>query len=136
MDARKFASKYIKPDSVRDGAIETRIINVYEDAQYSRLMIELETGSQFGLNDSNTNRLIQAWGSDTNNWIGQELALELGTYKDWREGGVEKETVRVRAISPANAAPSSGASGSKKPVLPPVRKPAPGRDDMDDQIPF
>ena len=27
MDARKYASKYIKPDNVRDGPIETRVVN-------------------------------------------------------------------------------------------------------------
>jgi hypothetical protein len=46
MDARKYASKYIKPDNVRDEPIQTRIINVFEDERYGRLMLELETGSQ------------------------------------------------------------------------------------------
>ena len=51
MDARKYASKYVKPDNVRDGPIQTRIVNVFESEQYGRLTLELETGSQFGLND-------------------------------------------------------------------------------------
>ena len=54
MDARKYASKYVKPDNVRDGPIQTRIVNVFEEERYGRLTLELEIGSQFSLNDGNT----------------------------------------------------------------------------------
>jgi hypothetical protein len=136
MDARKYASKYVKPDNVRDGPIQTRIVNVFEDDRYGRLMLELETGSQFALNDGNTNVLIKAWGYNTDLWIGLELALELGSYKDWREDPpVDKETVRVRAISPAPTAQNSGTSASKPPLPPSRVAPAP-KDDLDDSIPF
>ena len=40
-------------------------------------MLELETGSQFSLNEGNTNVLIKAWGHDTDGWIGQEKEIEL-----------------------------------------------------------
>jgi hypothetical protein len=141
MDARKYASKYVKPDNVRDGSIQTRVVNVFEDERYGRLMLELETGSQFALNDGNTNALIKAWGHNTDDWIGQELALELGTYKDWRDDPpTEKETVKVRTISPAKTAQNGGAPESKPP-LPPSRTATPGgaaslRSEMDDDIPF
>jgi hypothetical protein len=135
MDARKYASKYVKPDNVRDGAIATRIVNVFEDERYNRLTLELETGSQFGLNDGNTNTLIKAWGHDTDGWIGLELALELGTYKDWRDDPpTDKETVRVRAISPDPRAQNGGAPASKPPLPPSTT--AASRNAMDDEIPF
>jgi hypothetical protein len=136
VDMRTFASKYVKPDQVRDGPIQTRIVNVYESEQYNRPVAELETGSTFTLNDSNTNALIKAWGYNSDDWIGQELELFLGTYKDWRENPpVDKETVKVRAISPAKA--TTGNSGvPSKPVLPPSRVVASKTDDMDDAIPF
>jgi hypothetical protein len=128
MDARKF-SKSIKPDNVRDGPIQTRIISVLEDERYNRLLLELETGAQFGLNDGNTSTLIKAWGHDTDTWIGRELQLEIGTYKDWRaDPPEEKETVRVRAISPGN--------GTAAKPLPPSRVVTPPKADMDDEIPF
>jgi hypothetical protein len=138
MDARKYASKYIKPDNVRDGAIETRIVNVFEEERYGRLTLELETGSQFSLNDGNTNVLILAWGHDTDTWIGLELALELGTYKDWRaDPPEEKETVRVRAVSPPPNAAQNGSAPASKP-LPPSRTAAAKslKDDLSDDIPF
>jgi hypothetical protein len=138
MDARKYASKYVKPDNVRDGPIQTRIINVFEDERYGRLTLELETGSQFGLNESNTNTLITAWGHETNEWIGQELELSLGTYKDWRaDPVVDKETVKVRAISPAKTTAAGNSGTPSKPPLPPsIKSAAPRADDMDDSIPF
>jgi hypothetical protein len=136
MDARKYASKYVKPDNVRDGPIVTRIINVFEDERYGRLTLELETGSTFGLNEGNTNTLIKAWGVETNDWIEQEIELSLGTYKDWKSDPPEdKETVKVRAISPRKT--TAGNSGEQsKPALPPSRTAAAKKDDMDDSIPF
>jgi hypothetical protein len=142
MDARKYASKYVRPDNVRDAVVRTRILNVFEDERYGNLMLELETGSQFRLNDGNTNVLIKAWGHDTNGWIGEEKEIELflGTYTDWKEDPpVEKETVRVRAIPPAETA-QNGSTPAARP-LPPSRTAAPGgpaslRGEMDDEIPF
>jgi hypothetical protein len=138
VDARKYASKYVKPDNVRDGPIETRIINVFEEDKYNRLALEFETGSQFSLNDGNVNTLIKAWGADTDVWIGLELALELGEYTDWREDPpAKKETVRVRAISPPPTASQNGSVPANRP-LPPSRTATTksAKDDMEDEIPF
>jgi hypothetical protein len=134
MDARKFASKYVKPDHVREAPIQTRIVSVLEDERFDRLLLELETGSQFALNDGNTNTLIKAWGHDTDTWIGRELQLELGMYKDWRaDPPEEKETVRARAIPPAET--QNGGVPVAKP-LPPSMVVTPPKVDMDDEIPF
>ena len=137
MDARKYASTYVKPDNVRDGPIQTRIVNVFKHEQFGRPVLELETGSQFTLNESNTNTLIKAWGHNTDDWIGQELALELGTYKDWKKNPPEeKETVKVRAISPAKVEGGNGGVVSKPPLPPPVDRTASRAQDFDDEIPF
>jgi hypothetical protein len=136
VDARKYASKYIKPDQVRDGPIETRIITVLEGK--FGLELELETGSQFSLNEGNTNTLIKAWGYDTDTWRGLELALELGFYKDWNSSPIEeKETVKVRAISPAPTASQNGSAPASKPLPPSRTAPAKSaKGDLDDEIPF
>lgn len=138
MDARKYASKNIKPDDVRDAPIQARIVNVFEEDRYNRLCLELETGAEFPLNSGNNNALIKAWGHDTDGWIGFEVEFYLGTWKDWRaDPPEEKETVKVRAISPAKAAANGGAP-TGKPALPPSRTAASavGNRDMDDDIPF
>jgi hypothetical protein len=138
MDMRKYAAKYIKPDHVRDGPIQTRIVNVF-DGRYGAVL-ELENGSQFPLNVGNTNTLITAWGTESDDWIEQEVALELGTYKDWNQDPpVEKETVKIRAVSPPKgAAAQNGATPpANKPALPASRIPPPPlKDDMSDDIPF
>jgi hypothetical protein len=140
MDMRNYASKYIKPDQVRDGPIQTRVVNVFEDERYGRPVLELENGSQFTLYDGNFNILIKAWGYESSDWIGKELILELGTYKDWRaDPPEEKETVRVRAIAPTKTveAQNGGVPASKP--LPPSKVVKPSKstkDDMDDIIPF
>jgi hypothetical protein len=136
MDMRDYASKYIKPDQVRDGSIQTRIINVFESEQYGRPVLELETGSQFTLNDGNTNTLMKAWGFNSDDWIGQELELFLGTYKDWRaDPPEEKETVKVRAISPVKATAAGNSGTTSKPPLPPSRVVA-TKEEIEDEIPF
>ena len=139
MDARKYTSKYIKPDNVREGPIETRILTIFEEEKYGRLALELETGSQFALNDGNVNLLIRAWGADTDRWIGLTIALELGEWTDWRADPPEKkETVRVRAISPApDAASQNGSAPASRPLPPSLNAPKrSARDDMSDDIPF
>jgi hypothetical protein len=134
MDARKFASKYVKPDDVREGPIQTRIISIFESDRFDRPVLELETGSEFMLNDGNVNILIKAWGHETDTWIGREVQLELGTYKDWRADPPEdKETVRVRAMSPTTDAQNGPAPVSKP--LPPSRV-TPSSKEIDDNIPF
>ncbi len=137
MDARKYASKNIKPDAVRDAPVEARIVNVYEEERYGKLCLELETGAVFTLNDGNTNTLIKAFGHNTDNWIGQEIELYLATWKDWRaDPPEEKETVRCR-ISPTSAAAANGSTpATAKPPLPPSRTAASKNDDMNDDIPF
>jgi hypothetical protein len=135
MDMREYASTYIKPDHVRDGPIQTRIVNVFVSEQYDRPVLELETGSQFTLNDGNTNTLIKAWGHNSDDWIGKELELLLGTWKDWRSDPPEdKETVKVRAISPAKTETGNSGAPNKPPL--PASRTASRPEDIDDAIPF
>ena len=137
MDMRKYASKYIKPDQVRDGPVRSRIIAVLEDEHYGRPVLELENGSQFTLNESNNNALIKAWGHNSDDWIGQEIEFALGFYKDRKSDPPEdKETVKVHAISPAkNSEAQNGSAPASKP-LPPSLAATPRKNDMDDEIPF
>ena len=60
---------------MRDAPIVSRIVNVFEVERLGRPVLELENGSQFTLNDGNANTLIQAWGYDSDSWIGLEVEL-------------------------------------------------------------
>ena len=137
MDMRQYASTYIKPDQVREGPIQTRIVNVFESERYGRPMLELETGSQFTLNDGNCNTLIKAWGHNSDDWIGQEIELVLGSYKDWKSDPPEdKETVKVRAVSPAKTTTAQNSGTPVNKPLPPSKVGKSPKDDLDDSIPF
>jgi hypothetical protein len=136
MDMRDYTEKHIKVDQVRDAPIQAHIINVFESERFARPVLELDNGSDFLLNEGNTSVLIRAFGHDSSAWHGKEIVLELGTYKDWKTNPPEeKQTVKVRAVSPAKTAVGNSGAPSKPP-LPPSRTAAARKDDFDDSIPF
>ena len=135
MDMRKYAVGFIKTDDVRDGPLQDRIVNVFESEKLLRPVLELESGNQFTVNNTNTAILNKAWGWKSQDWMNQELEFSLGHYRDWKEDK-DCETVTVRPISPRKASASGGGikpstdnSGAKAQV--PSR-----RDDLNDDVPF
>lgn len=133
MDMRNYGTARIKAEHVRDGSITARVVRVFQDAKYNRPVLELEDGSEFLLNATNVTALIKTLGPESDLWLGAEVTLELGTYKDWStDPPTEKETVKIRAA----AATQNGASGA---VPLPAPKPPPAgslRRAFDDDIPF
>jgi hypothetical protein len=125
MDMRKYCSGFIKPDDVRDGPLQVRIINVYESQKYGCPVLEIEDGNEFSVNVGNARILAKAYGWESDGWLNQVIELALGHYKDWNDNNQEKETVVVRPISVRQ--PSSDGDGTKA---------APKRDDLNDAIPF
>jgi hypothetical protein len=79
-------------------------------------------------NKTNANRIAYAYGTNTDNWIGQELTL-FTDLVDFQ--GKAVEAIRVRAKKAA-VRPSSAEMQSPTPQ----RQPAPAGADMDDEIPF
>jgi hypothetical protein len=132
MDMRKYGSIFIKPDDVRDGPREERIVNVYESEKYHCPVLDLESGDQFSVNATNTRILNKAYGWESDNWLGQVIELSLGHYKDWRgDQPEEKETVVVRPISLREpSADNGGTKATRAAPRPPVR------DTFGDDIPF
>jgi hypothetical protein len=132
MDTRKYGSVFLKPDDVRDGPRQERIIAVLESQKYSCLQLELESGDQFSLNTGNTRALQKAYGVESDDWLNHVIELSLGHYKDWKtDPPEEKETVVLRPISVRQ--PSSDNGGSK--ALQPMPRPS-VRDELSDDIPF
>lgn len=128
MDTRKYGSAFIKPDDVRDGARQERIINVSVSEKYDNLVLELESGDQLSLNPITTRILNRAYGIESDDWRGHVVELSLGTYTT--RDGEAKETVTVKPVSLRQpGAGNGGDAATRKPV------PAP-RADMDDEIPY
>lgn len=132
VDLRKYAPKFIKPEHLREGPITSRIVRADEESQYGNLIIELETGSKLNLKEANFNTLTKAFGWDSENFIGQEVTLELDHYEDWKTKEM-KETVKLIVTGSASAAGTNGSAPASKPLPAPM---SPPKNDMDDEIPF
>jgi hypothetical protein len=131
MDMRKYTTGYIMPDDVRDGARRERIINVYISDKRDAFVLELESGDQFTVwfNSPNARTLSRAYGFESNDWLGHEIELSLGTYVN-----KDEETKEFVALKPISTRQPSPDNGGAKAVVPAPRRSS--QDDMDDSIPF
>ena len=124
MDMRKYGSAFIKPDDVRDGPRQERIVNVYVSEKYNCPVLEFESGDQLSLNVTNTRVMNKAYTNESDNWLDQVVELSLGHYTDRRgDAPEEKETVVLRPISVLQPSLKSGGSKAAQTALrPPVRE--------------
>jgi hypothetical protein len=92
------ARRFIKVDDVREQPLRDTIADV-SLGQYDKLELTFESGDVLSLNGTNTAVLRRAYGKNSNELIGKEIEMYLGTI---RFQGSDKEAVRVRAITPAD----------------------------------
>ena len=64
MDTRKYGSGFVKPEDVRDGPRQEKIINVYISEKYDCLVLDLESGDQLSLNNTTTRVMNRAGCAD------------------------------------------------------------------------
>jgi hypothetical protein len=121
MDMRQYASSaFIGVDSLRDGPRLETIVSV-APGKYDKPVATFASGDQFSINRTNVRTLIDAYGSDSRDWVGKTIELSIGpaTFN-----GDPIESVVVKPISPPKprkaAAPAAAAADG----------------DMDDDIPF
>jgi hypothetical protein len=98
MDMTRFSGEdYVKTDHVRDGPIRAKIVNVKEEGNFGRPELILDTDQILTVNFSNNRILVEAFGPDSDDWIGQRLKLTLGkvSYK-----GELVDSVIIQPISP------------------------------------
>jgi len=131
MDMRKYSGGIIKPEDLHEGPRLEKIVEVSENEKHGCAVLLFESGDQLYCWNNYTRVLNKAWGYDSDNWIDQELELSLGHYTD-KKTDTEKETVVIRAVSPAK--PGAFDSAPSKAIT--SGKAAPPRNDMDDDIPF
>lgn len=87
---------------------------------------EFQDGSKLSLNQTNLRKLADAWGTETDAWIGKEVELYAGKTQF---NGETRDSVLVRPISAAIPM-----SERPKPNPKPAAKPA--ATDLNDEIPF
>jgi hypothetical protein len=117
MDATKFyGSAFLKIGDVKaaGGKISVAIADVQE-GRFDKPNLIFDDGTQLSCNATNTRKLAQEYGTETDDWHGKAIDLIVGLI-DYQ--GRPQEAILVVPVSP-----------SIKP--PPAR-----RGEMDDEIPF
>jgi hypothetical protein len=139
VDMRQYAGGIITADDVRNGPIIARIISVYINEKHQVPVLELDTGDTFWAWPFNARKLAQAYGYNSDDWLGHTIKLELGTpYTD--KNGVTKDSVDLTPLSSRDGNSKDGASQRVDPAqLPaPLHRHADKEDDdsFKDSIPF
>ena len=112
-------SRFIDLDDVSEGPFKQEIVEVVL-GQYDKPVLKFKSGLQFSVNVTNCGTLIEAFGEDSDSWLGETIELYKGQLKF---KGEPKDGVLVRPITrPAGV--------EKRKVVP--KKPKHG--DMDDEI--
>lgn len=95
--------------------------------RFGKTDLEFQGGGTLSLNQTNLRTIANAWGTETNDWIGKELEMYVGKVN---YQGQDMDSVMVRAISPP-------IPPRPKPQqnLPPAARTTP-RGFHDDEIPF
>jgi hypothetical protein len=135
MDMRKYSgSSFLKVDDLKDRPpLQLRIADV-GIGQYDRPDITFESGKKLSINATNNETLVDAYGWESDAWIGHVIELSVV------DGQFKGEPIRLIKVRPISKSEHYGEANKqpepvqRKPVPPPAPKSL-GKD-MDDEIPF
>jgi hypothetical protein len=133
VDMRKYSgSSFYKVDDIKGRPpVQVRIADV-GIGQYGRPDITFESGKKLSVNATNNEKLVDAYGYESDSWIGHVIELSVG---DGKFQGSAINVIKVRPISkPEQYGEAKPEPVQQKPNVPPVSK-SPSND-MDDEIPF
>jgi hypothetical protein len=91
--------------------------------RFGKTDLEMQGGGTLSLNQTNLRTIANAWGNETNDWIGKELEMYVGKVN---YQGQDMDSVLVRTISPPIP---------PRPTRPKTQPPSRGSFN-DDEIPF
>jgi hypothetical protein len=117
-DMRKYASGLLRPEDLRDGPRNEKIINVYISEKLNAPILTFESGDEMVCWNNMARVLGRAYGFQDTDWLGHTIELSIGTYTN--KDGDQKENIVIRAIS----------TRDQKDEVVSVAK------DLDDSIPF
>lgn len=124
MDMRKFSgSGFLKvADLEANGPLRVVIADVRE-GKYGKPDLEFDDGSKLSVNATNNRTLVNAYGGNSDDWLGQEIELGLGQVE---YQGTLQESILVKPISrPTEKRPLPQAKPRKALVS-----------NLDDEVPF
>jgi hypothetical protein len=117
-DMRKYASGLLRPEDLRSGMRNEKIINVHISEKLNAPILTFESGDEMVAWNSIARVLTRAYGFEDSDWIGHTIEISIGTYTN--KDGEEKETINIKPVT----------SRDDKDQQVPVKK------DLDDEIPF
>jgi len=124
MKMTKYAgASFIGLDDVQGGPIRGTIAAV-EHGSFDKPVITLASGAKCSLNKTSVGTLIEEWGEESDDWIGEKVEFYAGTIPFQ---GVDKDAVLARALPRE--------PGEKKRIPPKPRKTGPVGN-MDDEVRF
>jgi hypothetical protein len=133
-DVKKYCGSLLRPEDVADGPLLEKIV-VSEHEKHGCLVLDFESGNQLYLWPNLARVLGRAWGSESDDWLEQEVELSLGHYIDKNlNPPTEKECMNIRAVSQPKAKTGNGGTSSKA-IAVGGSTPTQQRDDLD-SIPF
>lgn len=128
-DMRKYTSGLVRPEDLRDGPRQERIINVYISEKFDVPVLVFESGDEMLAFASSGRALAKAYGYESDDWRGHVVELSLGSYVDKKDGET-KETIVLKAITPRDGSSNGGLQRTDPAKLPK------SKDDLDETIPF
>jgi hypothetical protein len=111
-------------DDVQDGPIHGTIVDV-SHGSFDKPVITLSSGARCSLNKPSVGTLIEEWGDESDDWIGEKVEFYAGTTPFQ---GKDTDAVLAR--------PLTRADGEEKKTPPKPKGESGKRSDMDDEIPF
>jgi hypothetical protein len=129
MDMSQYASiKSLKFSDLKEsGPFRAAIVEVGVTEKFAKPELTLDDGSILSCNTTNTNKLIRTYGTESNDWLGKEIEIDIGEI-DYQ--GQPQEAVLVKPISP----PPTTKAAVKVPAKP--RKHGGTGGDLDEEIGF
>jgi hypothetical protein len=88
---------FVKVDELAGGPRRC-VIGEVPIGKFGRPDLHFQDGACLGVNTTNLRTLYNAWGKETDDWIGREVELFVGKIK---YQGQEQDAVLIRAISSA-----------------------------------
>jgi hypothetical protein len=129
-DMRKYTSGLIRPEDLRDGPRQERIIDVYISEKFDVPVLVFESGDEMLAFAGSGRALAKAYGFESDDWRGHVVELSLGHYTN--KDGEEKEIINLKTITSREGSSNGGPQRTD-----PAKLPAPSRkDELDDTIPF
>src|SRR5262249_54514181 len=129
VDVRKYTSGLIRPEDLREGPRQERIINVYISDKFDVPMLVFEGGDEMLAFAGSGRALAKAYGFESDDWRGHIVELSLGSYVN--KDGETKETIVLKPITSRDG--SSNGSGQQR--TDPAKLPK-LKDDLSDDVPF